>query len=198
MSPRARDRREPTDRSSDAELTTRCAKGDASAWNELVQRYRQLIYSIPRRMGLDPSDADDVFQTTFTRLAERIDSLNEPSKIQAWLVTTARREALRAAGRRVAVLSPEEMPEPVDPAELPSEELERLQDQMLVRRALEKLGGPCRELLEKLYARRDDERGNTYEIVAKELGLSLGSIGPTRMRCLRKLLSEFRKLSETD
>jgi RNA polymerase sigma factor (sigma-70 family) len=198
--PRARPRRiapaSGAEHLSDADLVARCAAGDERAWAELVDRHRRLIYTIPYRMGLDPADADEIFQITFTRLSERLDKLEQPSRVRAWLVTTARRLALNAAGRR-RNFEAEVSPALADPADLPSETLARLEEQQLVRVALSRLGTPCRRLLSLLYY---PERGGgspaSYESVAQELGMRIGSVGPTRMRCLRKLLAEFRALSQ--
>ncbi|MGH2571281.1 MAG: RNA polymerase sigma factor [bacterium] len=174
----------------------KCAQGDESAWAVLVHRHGGLVYAIPRRMGLDPSDADDVFQITFASLAEEIGSLRKPDRVRAWLATAAHRVALKARARRREELldTAEDLP---DPGELPSEELERLQDRQLVQRALASLSTRCRELLERLYFPKENQDGaGSYESVAKDLDMPLGSVGPTRMRCLEKLLNEFRKLAE--
>jgi RNA polymerase sigma factor (sigma-70 family) len=111
----------------DAELVDGCRGGDARAWEAVVRRYRRLVYAIPTRCGLKPEDADEVFQSTFTRLFERLETLREPGLLRAWLVTTARRLSLDAAGRRRPIAASEEvlgtMP---DPAPLAAEDLERL------------------------------------------------------------------------
>ncbi|HMB69985.1 MAG TPA: sigma-70 family RNA polymerase sigma factor [bacterium] len=179
----------------DAELVARCAVGDEAAWRILVTRYERLVYTVPYRMGLDPADADEVFQITFTRLAERINDLREPDRVRAWLVTTARRMALNLAGRRREIPT-DVAPNLTDPAELPPEELARLQDQQLVRVALSRLGDRCRRLLTLLYYSEGTAAERSYKEVAAEMGIPMGSIGPTRMRCLKKLLAEFRRLTE--
>jgi RNA polymerase sigma factor (sigma-70 family) len=184
---------------SDAELVAKCASGDASAWEALVHRYKSLVYAIPHRMGLGPSDADDVFQVTFTRLAERIGSLADASRVRAWLVTTSRRVALgmiaraRVRGGGAELESLSELP---DPGDLPSEEIERLQNRDLVRRSLDRLEPRCRELLTKLYYGRNAAADAvSYATVATELGVPVGSVGPTRLRCLQKLLAVFQRLA---
>ena len=127
-----------------------------------------------------------------------MDSLEQPGQVRAWLVTTARREALKVVKRpRVTDSQSEQLSQVADPAELPSEELERLQDRHLVQRSLAGLDIRCRELLTRLYSDTGSTDGKaTYESVAKELGVPVGSVGPTRMRCLHKLLNEFRRLAE--
>lgn len=79
----------------DATLVERCRAGDATAWAALVQRFQRLVYAIAKRAGLDEHAAADVFQTVFSRLLEHLPRLAQPERVQAWVVTTAKREALR-------------------------------------------------------------------------------------------------------
>ena len=81
-----------------AELVLRAAAGDRDAWTELVDAYARMIFSIARSHRLSEADATDVSQTTWLRLVEHIDRLNDPSRVGAWLATTARRESLRVIG----------------------------------------------------------------------------------------------------
>jgi RNA polymerase sigma factor (sigma-70 family) len=171
---------------SDAELVQRCRSDDARAWETVVVRYRRLIYAIPTRMGLEPEEADDVFQNTFIRLVERLETIRDPSLLRAWLVTTARRLSLDTVGRRRAVKDSEEMLGNVpDPAALAEDEILKLEEQHLVRQAFEHLSERCRDLLELLYYTTETP---SYEAIGERLRMPLGSIGPTRARCLQRLL----------
>ncbi len=179
----------------DADLVARCAEGDQRAWSELVRRYKRLIYTIPYRMGLDPADADDVFQITFTRLSENIEKLEQPGRVRAWLVTTARRIALNLTSRTRRMEGEEVLAMVADPAELPPDEIHRLEQQQLVWLALSRLGDRCRKLLIRLYYPEEGQaRASSYEEVAKEMGVPIGSIGPTRMRCLKKMKAEYEEI----
>ncbi|GJM44985.1 MAG: RNA polymerase sigma factor [Gemmatimonadota bacterium] len=171
-----------------------CAAGDDVAWRALVARYRRLIYTIPFRMGLRPTDADDVFQLTFTSLIERIDSLEQPDRVRAWLVTAARRTSLKLI-TRARDEDPDALDHLPDARELPSDELERLEDESMIRVALARLQARCRTLLELLYF-SDAAQPPAYDAIAEELGVPVGSIGPTRGRCLRKLYDEFARLTD--
>jgi RNA polymerase sigma factor (sigma-70 family) len=71
-----------------------CRRGDEAAWEALVERYQRLIYTIPRRAGLDKDQAAEVFQEVFTTLFEKLETIEQPERLQAWLVTTARRKAV--------------------------------------------------------------------------------------------------------
>ena len=176
----------------DAVLVERCRAGDARAWETLVVRYRRLVYAIPTRCGLPPEEADDVFQSTFSRLVERLHTLREPSQLRAWLVTTARRLSLDSVGRRKPVAASEEWLALVpDRAGLAEEELGRLEEQHLVRLAFEALPPRCRALLDLLYYAADVP---SYEAIGRRLHMPVGSIGPTRARCLEKLARLYSQL----
>jgi RNA polymerase sigma factor (sigma-70 family) len=178
----------------DAALVARCRRGEAAAWEALVHRYQRLVYAIVRRTGLDEHAAADVFQTVFARLVTHLPRIADPQRLQAWIVTTAKREALLALrrGQRTVSMTRDDDADGeaaewdiADDAPLPEEALADLQQQNLVRHALDRMDARCRELLLMLF--RDDGDKLPYEEVAQQLGLSVGSIGPTRARCLGKL-----------
>src|ERR671926_443315 len=86
----------------DARLVERCRRGDEGAWEALVGRYQRLVYAVPRRAGLDEDAAAEVFQEVVATLLESIDAIEQPSRLHAWLVTTAKRKTWRAVGRTKA------------------------------------------------------------------------------------------------
>lgn len=182
----------------DARLVARCRQGDAAAWSALVQRYQRLVYAVVRRMGLDDHVAADVFQTVFARLIEHLPRLAQPERLQAWIVTTAKRESLRVRekGRKQVSLSQEDDEGNTHELELPDdsplaeEQLSDLQQLHLLRLGLDQLDERCRDLLELVF--RDEDERLPYDEVARRLGVPTGSVGPTRSRCLDKL----RKLVE--
>jgi len=181
----------------DAALVSRCRRGEAAAWEALVHRYQRLVFAIVRRVGLDEHAAADVFQTVFARLVEHLPRIADPQRLQAWIVTTAKREALlalRRGQRTVSMTRADDAGDAgdlmaefdlADDAPLPEDALAELQQQDLVRRALDRMDARCRELLLMLF--REDGDTLPYEEVAQRLGLAVGSIGPTRARCLGKL-----------
>jgi RNA polymerase sigma factor (sigma-70 family) len=180
----------------DATLVMRCKAGDEAAWETLVERYQRLVYAIVRRMDFDEHGCADVFQTVFSRLLEHLPRLTEPDRLQAWIVTTAKREALlqrKRAARHISITPTDEDNDSEfdiqDEALLPEETLEQLQLGNLVRNGLARLDERCRELLTLLYCGDD---AVAYEAVAAKLAIPIGSIGPRRARCLEKL----RKLVE--
>jgi RNA polymerase sigma factor (sigma-70 family) len=185
----------------DAGLIALCLKGEAEAWDALIERYQALIYSTLLKQGLSHADADDVFQDVSLILFRHLGDLRDTTRLSGWLISTARREAWRLKRRRGMALA-SEMPdrewelegaEPVAQAAAPQpdQEVMVLQDQQLVRQGLEQLGERCRELLTLLYMK--DPPG-TYADVTELLGMPQGSIGPTRARCLQQLQKNLQQL----
>ena len=146
-----------------------------------LDRYKRLVYSIPRRYRLADHVCDDVFQTVFIKFFRSLRSITDHRAVPKWLMTTTHRECWR--------MSRSAGSGEVAPAELQSEQpapdqLERWEEQMRVQHALEALGGRCEKLLRALFLDRTNVR---YEAVAESVGIPVGSIGPTRARCLAKL-----------
>jgi len=168
-----------------ARLVQRAADGDAHAWERLVDQYARLIWAITAEFKLSESDAGDVAQTTWLRLLEHIDRIEYPARVGAWLAATARHECLRSvAMRKRVVLADEEVFMRAVATEPEVEEqilaTERAQ---IVRAAVSKLPSRSQRLLELLMA----DPPASYAEISDQLGLPVGSIGPTRGRCLAQL-----------
>ena len=174
-----------------AALVRRAATGDRQAWTALVDLYGGLIWNVARAHRLSDGDAADISQTTWLRLLEHIDRLDDPSRVGAWLATTARRECLRimsVAGRQTLVGETDclenaflesrltEDPE-VDAGLIAAEQADRM------RAALDRLPDRAARLLRALM----DQEVPNYQQVAELLEMPIGSIGPTRARSLAKL-----------
>ena len=183
---------------SDLQLVLACRRGDQLAWGKLVRRYQRLIYAIPLRSGLNEDDAAEIFQDVFTTLFQKLNDIEEPERLQAWLVTTARRKTWRtissAHGRtRSEVNADLSAPEAAairHEAPLPDEQLLILEEQQQIRTAVSLLDERCRMLLQLLFYRTEPA---PYVEIAASLGIPEGSIGPTRARCLAKLLRIMKK-----
>lgn len=178
----------------DAALIEACRAGDAAAWEALVRRYQRLVHTIARRAGLDEPMTADVFQTVFLRLLEHLRRIERPGRLQAWIVTTAKREVLRQLQRGARLMAlphsdADESDQQVleDPAAGPEETLEYWQQVVGVREALDRMDRRCRELLMLLFG----DEVPSYDEAARRLGMPQGSIGPTRARCLAKLKRSF-------
>ena len=166
------------------ELLKAAAAGDQGAWDALVERHNSLLWSIARSYRLSTADAADVVQTTWLRLVEHLDKVADPERIAGWLATTARRECIhlmRRSDRHAEAAT--ELPDlPGDGPELDAGLLRDERDAELWR-ALVRLDEFCQRLLRVLMS--DPPPG--YADVATALGMKIGSIGPTRGRCLDKL-----------
>jgi RNA polymerase sigma factor (sigma-70 family) len=161
-----------------AYLLVRARDGDGAAWAKLVDRYSALLWSIARSYALNDADSGDVVQTTWLRLVERIDQIAEPAAVGGWLAVTARRESLHVAKRRGREL-PGDIPDTTSPGpERAAMARERLG---LVAAAIQTLPRRCRDLL-RMFA-----LAPTYADLAAALDIPVGSIGPTRARCLENL-----------
>ncbi len=186
-----------TAQQTDEQLLLACRRGDEGAWEILVRRYQRLIYAVPRRAGLDEDAASEVFQEVFTTLLQNIETIEQPHRLHAWLVTTARRKTWRVI-RRAKSLRPfddgeerkDEMLSIADERILPDEALQQLEQQHLVRTGLAEIDERCRKLLTLLFYQPEPP---PYAEIAAALGTSEGSIGPTRARCLKKLMDVLSK-----
>jgi len=167
-----------------SELVVEAAAGNSSAWDEIVRRYAGLVWAVARGFALSMADAADVSQTTWLRLVEHVDTLREPDHLGGWLATTARHECLRTlrkSGREVVAFDVDvdiESGEPTPEAVVLHDE----QDQ-LVWLSLGEIPQRCQVLLRALSSTPPP----SYDEVSAALGMPIGSIGPTRARCLDHL-----------
>jgi RNA polymerase sigma factor (sigma-70 family) len=175
----------------DFALVARCRAGEAAAWRELVQHYRRLVFSYPRRAGLDEAACEDVFQEVFAILHAKLPGIERDTGLTKWIATTAHRVTLRALeSRRKARRDPIARERS---CEAPEEAIDRWERLNAVREALDGIGERCRSLLEALIgATETDGERPQYALIAERLGMPIGSLGPTRARCLAKLAERLR------
>lgn len=170
-----------------AELLARADAGDQTAWSAIVDRYTNLLWSVARAYRLDSADAADVVQTAWLRLVENLGRIHDPERLPGWLVTTARRECLRIlkrAGRELVGDADDAALEIAD-EQAPALDTRLLEDERDVElwRCFARLPQRCQQLLRVLMATEPP----AYAEVSAALGMPVGSIGPTRMRCLDRL-----------
>ena len=168
------------------DLVEAAARGDRQAWKVLYERYAPLISSVCRRYGLAGSDADDVSQAVWLLLVQRLDRLREPSALPGWIATTTKNEALRVlkSRRRIEPADPmaDSRFDSTDRPEL-DEGLIRADQRRALREGLRQLRPEHRQLMLLLLA----DPHLSYHEISRRLGIPVGSIGPTRARCLRRL-----------
>ncbi len=171
----------------DGDLTLVVAEaraGTGEAWETLIRRFGGLVAAIARRCRLSDADVAEVCQTTWLRLVENLDRIEQPESLGAWLATTSKRESLRIATRRVVLsvtdavhLMADDDLDPLDAGLLRNEQL------TMIRMATQRLAPSCQRLLGLLMG--DDDL--PYKEIAEQLSMPIGSIGPTRGRCLERL-----------
>ncbi len=169
----------------DAQLVRRCRAGDAEAWNQLVDRFSRYVYAICiQGYRLREHDAEDVFQQVFARVYERLDSLRNDAAVRPWIAQLTRRLCLD----KLTQVSREE---PVEEPSVQNEVLADVDEAFAVREALLELSEPCREVLDRFFAR--DE---SYRTIGAALQLPAGTIASRISRCLRKLRAQFEGRNE--
>ncbi|HEY2957416.1 MAG TPA: sigma-70 family RNA polymerase sigma factor [Actinomycetota bacterium] len=167
------------------DLVQAAAAGDRHAWDLVVDRFSGLLWSVAAGYRLSQADAADVFQATWLKLLENLGNLRDPERVGAWLATTARHECLRALRRldRFRPVSDERELEPEGAGPPPPEVmvLESERNRALWK-AFAQLSERCQRLLRVVVV-----VSPPYEEAAAALEMPVGSIGPTRARCLARL-----------
>ena len=172
----------------DQDLIRKCLKGDSRAWDALVKTHARLVWSIPFRYGLSEEDAEKVFAAVWEHVMHKLDVVRGSPKFSTWLITVASRESWRLINQRKqveaeasalgsTVSSPDDF-------SLSVEAIRKLEEQQLVRQAMERLLSPCRQLLWHLYYDPDSPNDGA---IAGTLRMAMESIGPQREKCLVKL-----------
>lgn len=164
------------------DLLAACREGDHLSWDLLLDRFERLVYAVALREGLSGEDAADVTQTTFEALLAHLDRIRDDSQIASWLMTVARRQAWRVRNDRNRLLPDEETT--LEGLEDSTDPVADHDTAMWVYEGLSGLGSPCRDLITALYF---DPATPSYAEVASRMGRPVGSIGPTRARCLKRL-----------
>ena len=179
---------------SDEELFSACRRGDESAWDKLVDRYQRLVCAIPRRAGLSEDLVEEVFQEVFLTLLEKLDDIEQPDRLRAWLVTTAKFKTWRVfKGEKISFQSfdfeeiggIEGAFDVRDDSPLPDEVLVEIEQQHLIRTAIDWLDERSKKIITMLYLRHP---AASYAQVASAIGVSETSISPLRARSLEKLV----------
>lgn len=181
-------------KSSDERLISDCLKGDQGAWAALIDKYKNLIYSIPIKLGMY-DDAADIFQAVCLKLLSELPRLREPRALPKWLMQTCYHNCLhqrRSSDRHVDLADEHLESRTVESAsDLPEELLSQLQREQKLREVMGKLPERCRRMIHMLFF---ETPARPYQEIANELGLATGSIGFIRGRCLTRLRKELEKV----
>jgi RNA polymerase sigma factor (sigma-70 family) len=177
----------------DSRLVARCIEGDAKAWEALVRRHERLVYSIGRSYRLSDDDLADVFQDVFTALYKGLPRMRDGRTLVRWLSSTTERiTRTTALSRRKATAREEHDPARLNKLSDGTEEigtdLERLERQHHMKMAMSGLSDRCKRLLEALYY---EDPTPSYGELSQRLGVPIGSLGPTRARCMERLRGHY-------
>ena len=166
------------------DLVSRARNGEKQAWDTLVGRYAPLIWSICRKYELRGADAEDVGQSVWLHLLDHLDRVRDPAALPGWLATTARRECARVLrGRHDAGQAPNAENASDEQVATAEEELLAAERHAALRGALMGLPPFCQQLIALLI----EDPPVPYAEISARLGIPVGSIGPSRRRCLDKL-----------
>lgn len=168
------------------DLVRRAAADDETAWNALVVRFGGLVWSICRAHGLDRTEAADVSQTVWLRLVDNLARIRQPERVGAWIAATTRHECMRVSQlrrRTLSVAEPQDLEEAMAPADEPAATVVHDERAAALWAVVATMPARSQALIRLLMA----DRPATYVEVAAGLGIPIGSIGPTRQRCLRTL-----------
>jgi RNA polymerase sigma factor (sigma-70 family) len=180
---------------SDEELVRGCLDGDSEAWSELIDKYKNLIFSVPIKYGFSREEAADIFQDVCLGLLSQLGSIREPKALAKWLlmVTAHKCSRWRARDNRFVSMESETFPE-ANFGEMPPEALEILtkaEKEQMLRESISALPARCRRLVQMLFF---DDPPLPYRDVAETLGIATGSIGFIRQRCLARLRKALSSL----
>jgi RNA polymerase sigma factor (sigma-70 family) len=176
----------------DEDLVAACLRWEQDAWSGLVDKYKNLVYSVPVKYRMSPEDAADVFQAVWTELYQELGKLRSPGALRSWLVTVAAHKCYHATrkSRRMESVAETEADLP-DQRALIEEVREQLEREQMLRQATSELPARCQEIIRLLFY---NDPPLPYADLARRLGLAEGSIGFIRGRCLQRLRKQLGKM----
>jgi RNA polymerase sigma factor (sigma-70 family) len=181
-------------RKSDRELVEGCLRGSDEDWNVLIDRYKNLIFSIPIRYGLSRDEAADIFQAVCLNLLQDLPKLKDPKALPKWLMQVTSHKCFHWKRQRARMVSQDDEETKVPEAAVPAEaevNLREVEEEQMLREARAGLPPRCQELIRMLFC---EEPARPYQEVAASLGLATGSIGLLRQKCLDRLRNALHAL----
>ncbi len=173
---------------SDERLVNECLNGNEQAWAALINKYKNLMFSIPIKYGASREDAADIFQAVCLELFSELSNLRKVSSLRSWLITVAAHRSFhwkqKQRRRSQKEVSGQEQDYPGESAAPSAELMEGAEREQMVRDALARLPARCNEIIRLLFYEHPPV---PYNELAQRLGLATGSIGFIRGRCLKRL-----------
>jgi RNA polymerase sigma factor (sigma-70 family) len=177
--------------SADEALVRQCLHGSEQGWSALIDKYKNLIFSIPIKLGLSREDAAEIFQAVCLALLHDLPELKEPRALPAWLIQLTSHKCVRWRHEQSRYVAADiEEVTLAETSGLPEQVVEEIEREQIVREALTEISLECRQLVDLLFYSSPPV---PYDEAARTLGLAKGSIGATRMRCLEKLRRSLEK-----
>jgi RNA polymerase sigma factor (sigma-70 family) len=179
---------------SDRKLVHGCLRGSQDAWNFLVDKYKNLIFSIPIRYGLSREEAADIFQAVCLELIQELPKLREPKALPKWLMQVTAHKCFHTKRQNSRTVSQDDEGAEIPEASVPAEaelDIREVEEEQMLREAVAALSPRCRELIHMLFY---EEPKRPYQQVASSLGLATGSIGLLRQKCLEQLKKRLNAL----
>jgi RNA polymerase sigma factor (sigma-70 family) len=179
---------------SDRELIRGCLKHREEDWNLLVDKYKNLVFSIPLRYGFSREEAADIFQGVCLDLIQELPQLRDPKALPKWLMQVTAHKCFHKKKHSQRMVSQDGEETPVLETAVPAEvevNLREIEEEQMLREAIAGLAPRCRELIHMLFY---EEPKRPYQEVAASLGLATGSIGLQRQKCLSCLKKRLEDL----
>ncbi len=177
----------------DESLIRGCLAGDQAAWEMLLDRYTKLVYLVALRFRFEESAVEEIFQEVCLILLEKLDTLQDPARFKYWLISVTRRICLQRLRSQPNLYDVEMTDQLAMVEDQPEKLVLQLEQQALLYQAFTMLDTRCQQLLAALFV---EQPAPAYEVLAKTFDISVGSIGPTRARCLEKLRQSWLKLEQ--
>jgi RNA polymerase sigma factor (sigma-70 family) len=172
---------------SDRELVQDCLRGNQDAWNFLINKYKNLIFSIPIRYGFSREEAADIFQAVLLELIQELPKLREPKALPKWLMQVTVHKCFHTKRQNSRTVSQDDEATEIPEARIPAQaelDIHEVEEEQMLREAVAALSPRCRELIHMLFFEEPKRR---YQQIASSLGLATGSIGLLRQKCLDQL-----------
>jgi RNA polymerase sigma factor (sigma-70 family) len=182
------------DGDTDGRLVRACIQGSQQAWSDLIDRYKNLIFSIPLKYGFSREDAADIFQEVCLGLLSELPKLREPKALPKWLMQVTSHKCFHWRHRHQRTATSDLSEAPASALQIPPEMTEivqRAEQEQLVRDAMERVPARCRRLVLMLFF---EDPPRPYREVASDLGIAIGSIGILRQRCVQQLRKTLREI----
>jgi RNA polymerase sigma factor (sigma-70 family) len=176
----------------DDELVADCLKGGEEAWAELVDKYKDLIFSIPIKYGFSRDEAADIFQEVCMNLLSDLKNVREPKALPKWIIMVTSHKCYHAKAKSQRLVSSDSEKSPVDSIEVPpvgDKLVEEAETEQRIREAVAAMSPRCQQLVQMLFF---EEPSRPYKAIANSLGISTGSIGFMRQQCLDRLRTRLK------